>query len=130
VAREVEARNAALVAEGRPYLLLGFGRWGTTDPWYGIPVDWSQIAGARVVVEAALPEGDADLSQGSHFFHNVTAFHVMYLSLRRGEPIDWAWLAAGPEVARGRFVRHRRTERPLQVRVDGRTGRGVVIHGG
>ncbi len=130
VAREIQEVNATLVAEGRPYLLLGFGRWGTTDPWYGVPVDWSQIAGARVLVEAALPDGDADLSQGSHFFHNVTAFRVMYLSVRRGERIDWAWLAAQTEVGRGRVVRHVRCARPLLVRVDGRTGRGVVIHGG
>jgi len=130
VAREIEAINATLLAEGRPYVLIGFGRWGTTDPWYGVPVDWGQIAGARVIVEAALPEGDADLSQGSHFFHNVTAFRVLYLSVRRGERIDWAWLAAQPEVARSRFVRHVRCDRPLQVLVDGRIGRGVVIHGG
>ncbi|MBN1334381.1 MAG: hypothetical protein JXB39_00310 [Deltaproteobacteria bacterium] len=126
--REIEGVNASLVREGRPYLLLGFGRWGTTDPWYGVPVDWSQISGARVVVEAALPEGEADLSQGSHFFHNMTAFQVMYLAVRRDEPIDWSWLAAQPEIARGRFVRHVRCARPLQVRVDGRSGRGVVIH--
>ena len=129
VAREIEAVNAGLLSEGRPYLLLGFGRWGTTDPWYGVPVDWSQIAGARVMVEAALPEGDADLSQGSHFFHNVTAFRVFYLSVRRGEWLDWDWLGVQPEVTRGRYVRHVRCPRPLQVRVDGRTGRGVVIHG-
>ena len=74
MAAELEAMNRELVAEGRPYLLIGFGRWGTSDPWLGVPVLWSQISGARAIVESSLPDIEADPSQGSHFFHNVTGF--------------------------------------------------------
>ena len=128
IAGELAEINRALAAEGRSCLLIGFGRWGSSDPWLGVPVDWSQIGAARVIVEATLPEMNPDLSQGSHFFHNLISFKVLYLSVRhRGGPgIDWAWLDAQPVVAEKDFVKHVRCPRPLSVRVDGRGGRGVV----
>ena len=86
--RNSRSINRSLVAEGRNYLLIGFGRWGTSDPPLGVPVAWGQISGARVIVEATLPDVQPDLSQGSHFFHNVLSFQVLYLSVEHHGPYD------------------------------------------
>ena len=126
-AEGIAAVNAGLLAEGRPYLLIGFGRWGSSDPWLGIPVAWGDIAGARAIVEASPPERGIEVSQGSHFFHNIASFRVGYLCVPSGreEAVDWSWLeglaasAAGP-------VRHARLPSPLRVEVDGRSGRGMI----
>jgi len=128
IAGEVEKLNRPLVDSGRPYLLIGFGRWGTADPWLGIPARWDQIAGARVVVEAAIPGMRPEPSQGSHFFHNLSSFDVLYFTVPEDAPrgIDWDWLARQETVARTDHARHVRPERPLVVEVDGRTRRGVV----
>jgi hypothetical protein len=129
IATEIEGINRDLATQGRDYILIGFGRWGTSDPWLGIPVKWGQIARAKVIVEASLPEVVTDPSQGSHFFHNVTSFRVAYFSLKDAESrsIDFAWLDRLPSVTETEHVRHVRLELPLQVRVDGRSGRGVVL---
>lgn len=129
IARELERVNDALVRAGRPYLLIGFGRWGTSDSWAGIPVSWGQIAGARVIVEAPLEGVEPDPSQGSHFFHNVTSFQVAYFTMRSRAPcaLDWCWLESQPTVSRGDHVSHLRLPDPLEVRVDGNTGRGVIL---
>lgn len=129
VAAELEGINRSLVAEGRPYVLIGFGRWGTSDARQGIPVTWGQISGAKVIVEATLPEVNTDLSQGSHFFHNVLGFRILYLSVEHDgpRPIDWEWLRRCPRVPGTERVIHCRTERPLEIRVDGRNMRGVVL---
>jgi len=128
MAKEIERVNSALVEEGRPYLLIGFGRWGTSDPYLGVPVAWGQISGSRVIVEATLPEVQPDLSQGSHFFHNLLSFRVLYLSVEHhgAHVIDWAWLERQPVIWSGRHVTHARLDAPLEVRVDGRAGRGVI----
>ena len=131
VAAEIEALNHRLVAEGRGYVLAGFGRWGSSDPWLGIPVRWAQISGARAIVEAALPQSPVDPSQGSHFFHNLTSFGVSYFTVRAHDArgVDWAWLDARPAAAETEFVRHVRLEAPLRVEVDGHSGRGVIRAG-
>jgi hypothetical protein len=130
IAGEVERFNEQLVAEGRPYLLLGFGRWGSSDPWLGVPVEWSQITGARVIVEATLPSMHPDPSQGSHFFQNLIAFQILYFSVRHdGEHrVDWDWLRSQPVTGQGRYVKHVRLPRPLTVLADGAHGRGVIQH--
>ncbi len=130
VAEELEKINSYLGKERRPYLLIGFGRWGTSDPWRGIPVTWDQISWARVIVEADLPETPADMSQGSHFFHNMTSFKVSYFSSPGSGKlrIDYDWLRSQQEITKTRFVRHVRAAHPLSVHVDGRSGRGVVLH--
>jgi hypothetical protein len=131
IAREIARRNDVLVAEHRPYMLIGFGRWGSSDPWLGIPVEWGDIAGARVIVEATLPTMDVEASQGAHFFHNLSSFQVSYLTVPhtavRG--VDWAWLEGLPAVDESGFVRHVRAAGPLTVKVDGCTGRGAVWRG-
>jgi hypothetical protein len=128
IAGEIEGLNRSLVDEARPYLLVGFGRWGSADPWLGIPVRWDQISGARGIVEAALPQMNPEPSQGSHFFHNLTSFSVLYFTvpLDAGRGVDWGWLARQQLVARTEHVRHVRTATPLALRVDGRSRRGVV----
>jgi hypothetical protein len=131
IARELERINRNLIDEGRRYLVIGFGRWGTSDPWLGIPVAWGQISGARVIVEATLPDVQPDLSQGSHFFHNLLSFHVLYLSVEHHGPygIDWDWLGRQPVVQASDHVTHVRLGQALDIRVDGTDGRGVIRHG-
>jgi pyruvate phosphate dikinase-like enzyme len=130
VASELEAVNRDLLDEGRPYLLIGFGRWGSQDPSLGIPVEWGQIAGARAIVESTLPSINVEPSQGSHFFHNLSSFRVAYFTVGHEEApgIDWAWLAGLASRRESRFVRHVRLEAPLQVAVDGRSRLGVIRH--
>lgn len=120
-----------MAQEDRPYLLIGFGRRGIFDPWLGVPVDWGQISGARVIVEATLPEMQPDLSQGSHFSHNMISFKVLRLSVPHTDShrIDWERLCKQTTVTETRFARRLRLASPLLVKVGGRTGRGVVCHG-
>jgi hypothetical protein len=128
---ELAALNKSLLEQNRPYVLIGFGRWGSSDPWLGIPVNWSQISGARVIVEATLEKMDVELSQGSHFFHNITSFQLFYLSVHHSARpgIDWSWLENQTAENETRHVRHIHLESPLIVKVDGRGARGVVAHG-
>ena len=127
IAEEIAAFNRRLLDEGRPYLLIGFGRWGSTDPWLGIPVRWDQISGARAIVEAALPGMSPEPSQGSHFFHNLSSFEVCYLTVPLvGSDVDWDWLRRHPEHGRTPHVRHVRLAAPVEAAVDGRTGRGLI----
>ena len=128
IAGEIAARNRALLAEGRPYVLIGFGRWGSADPWLGIPVVWGDVAGAKVLVEASRPERGIEMSQGSHFFHNISSFGVSYFSFPPGGSgtLDWEWLESRPAQSEGPFVRHVRLQAPLRVEVDGRVGRGII----
>jgi hypothetical protein len=129
IAEEVAAINRSLRGENRLYVLIGFGRWGSTDPWLGIPVNWGQISSAKVIVEAMLPRMNVEPSQGSHFFHNLSSYQVSYFCVPfEGGRLDWEWLARQPAVLETRYVRQLRLPRPLEVRVDGRTRRGVIYH--
>jgi hypothetical protein len=135
IATELEQLNRPLLEQARPYLLLGFGRWGSSDPWLGIPVNWGQIAGARVIVESTLPGMDVEPSQGAHFFHNIISFQVLYLCVRHeteggaARPgIEWKWLDCQRSIGETDHVRHVRLEKPLRIKVDGRSGRGAVWH--
>ena len=122
--------NAALAAEGRPYLLFGVGRWGSRDPWLGIPVAWDQISGARVIVEAGFRDLRVTPSQGTHFFQNLTSFNVGYFTVNPdvGEGfVDWPWLAAQPALREAGCVRHLRFERPIVVTMDGQRGEGIIV---
>jgi len=120
---------AARLTGQTPYLLIGAGRWGSTEPWLGIPVTWEEIAGARAIVEANLPGKHVAPSQGSHFFHNLTASLTAYFTVETEEDgfVDWAWLRKQPAVEEGAFVRHVRLPGPVTVIADGRTGRGVIL---
>jgi len=130
IAGEVEQINHTLAEGGRPYLLVGPGRWGTSDRWLGVPVEWHQIAGARVIIETELADVPVTPSEGTHFFQNITSFGIGYLTVdaRSGHGrVDFAWLSARPAEAETRFLRHVRLESPVDVRIDGRSGRGVVL---
>jgi hypothetical protein len=129
VAAEVAKLNARLLEQKTPYVLMGFGRWGSADPWLGIPVAWGQISGARVIVEATAAQMSPDLSQGSHFFHNLTGLGVLFFAVpdEASGWIDWDWLAAQQTVEQGLFVRHIRSARDLNVRADGRQGKGAIL---
>jgi hypothetical protein len=128
VAADLEKVNEKLIIEKRPYLLMGYGRWGTSDAWAGIPVDWGQISGAKVIVEAPLTGMNSELSQGSHFFHNVTGFGVLYFSIPySGEfPVAWDWLNNQKAETETDLIRHVKLDTPLAVKVDGKSGRGVI----
>jgi len=128
IAWEIGEHDKALHDVGRRYLLVGPGRWGSSDPWLGIPVDYSQIAAARIIVESSLPGMQPDYSQGSHFFQNLIAFSVLYFSCDHEGPnrLDWDWLMDQPPEAEARFTRRIRLEQPLLVGADGRRGRGVI----
>jgi hypothetical protein len=129
VAQEIARFNAELLAEDRPYLLIGVGRWGSADPWLGIPVTWEQIAGARVIVEAGFRDMKVTPSQGSHFFQNLTSFQIGYFTVNAevGEGfVRWDWLAAQPAVSERGGVRHLRFDAPVAVQMDGRRSTGVI----
>ncbi|MBZ0267575.1 PEP/pyruvate-binding domain-containing protein, partial [bacterium] len=128
IAQELEEMNARFLDSGEGYLLVGFGRWGSSDPWLGAPVTWGQISAARAIVEASLVSLPGDLSQGSHFFHNVTSFGVPYFTVRHdgGGRIDWDWLKGLPAASETANLRHVTLPQPLRVEVDGRTGLGLI----
>ena len=128
IAEELEQINKELVNQHRPYLLIGFGRWGSSDPWLGIPVNWGQVSGAKAIVETALENLNVEFSQGSHFFHNLTSFNVSYFSVKISDPykIDWEWLRKQHLEKETKFVRHVSLAAPLIVKVDGRSGRGSI----
>jgi hypothetical protein len=128
IASDIERINTTLVDAGRRSLLIGFGRWGSTDPWLGIPVTWDQISSAKVIVEATLPTMNVEPSQGSHFFHNMTSFQVSYLSVHHDSRpgIDWEWLTRQRTVTKTDYVRHVRPKKPLRIKVDGRSGRAGI----
>jgi hypothetical protein len=127
-AQIIEKLNRKLARAGRPYLLIGPGRWGSSDPWLGIPVNWAQISGARTIIECQLADLPVEPSQGTHFFQNIVSFSVGYLTAPRGA-IDWSWLEAQTPAAKDGAVRHLKLKQPLQVLLDGRAGRGAVLPG-
>ncbi len=133
VAEDVARFNSVLAGEGVPYGLIGVGRWGSRDPFLGIPVRWDQIAGARVIVEAGFHDFKVTASQGTHFFQNLTSANVGYFTANPevGEGfVDWDWLTRQPALADTPFVRHLRFDRPITVKMDGRTNRGVILKPG
>jgi len=114
----------------RPYLLIGVGRWGSNDPWLGIPVAWEQISGARVIVEAGFRDFRVTPSQGSHFFQNLMAFQVGYFTVNpdAGEGfVDWGWLASQPALEEQGCVRHLHFHAPVRVLMNGKTGQGMIF---
>jgi hypothetical protein len=109
-------------------MLIAFGRLGTADPWLGIPVQWGQVCGAKVIVEATLANVRVQLSQGAHYFHNMINLGIKYFSLPFNEQhkIDWNWFKNQEIIDETQFVRHVRLKTPLKIRVDGRRSRGII----
>jgi CheY-like chemotaxis protein len=130
VAEAVAYFNHRLNAENRPYLLIGVGRWGSTEPWLGIPVEWDEISSARVIVEAGFRDLRVTPSQGSHFFQNLTAFHTGYFTVNpdTGEgSVDWEWLTEQPAVEEQGCVRHLQFAEPIRVVMNSRTSQGLIF---
>ncbi len=129
VASVVAEINERLTRERRHYVLMGPGRWGSFDPWIGIPVAWHQISWARVIVEVPAKDLPMEPSQGTHFFHNMTSAGIGYFSLGESnekEFVRWELLDALPGEEIGLGVRHVRLTHPLSVRMDGQTQQGVI----
>jgi hypothetical protein len=122
--------NSRMKAESRNYVLVGPGRWGSADPWLGIPIKWPQISEARVIVESGLENYRIDPSQGTHFFQNLTSFGVGYLTINpyiNEGRYDLDYLSAQPAVYEDEFIRHVRFKKPLRIMIDGRTNTGVIL---
>ncbi len=133
VASEVSKLNSKLLSEKRPYLLIGVGRWGSLDPWLGIPVTWDQIAGASVIVESGFKDWSVTPSQGSHFFQNITSFRIGYFTVNsstNADFIDWQWLKTIPAVEELEFTRHLRFDEPVIVKISGHKNKGIIIKPG
>jgi hypothetical protein len=122
--------NRELVDEESPYLLLGPGRWGTCERHLGIPVDWSDINGARVIMEVDLEDFHVDHSQGSHFFHNISSAGIPYFYVKNKSEtdfIDWEWLSSIPTHRETTYIRHVRTSSPIKVIADGKNRSGKIV---
>lgn len=130
IAAEVASINATLLGQGRECFLIGPGRWGTSNRSLGVPVNWSQISSARVIVETSLENFVVDPSLGSHFFHNLTSLGIAYLTvhprLEQGF-IDWPWLESLEAAEETEFVRHVRLPNSIEAHVDGRISHAVVL---
>ena len=130
IAREIEKLNKEYLDRGTNYVLVGPGRWGSSDSWLGIPVKWPHISAARVIVEVALKNYRVDPSQGTHFFQNLTSFGVGYFTIdenRNDGCFHKAVLDAMPAVEETDHVRVVRFEKGLRIMMDGKKGEGVVV---
>lgn len=130
IAYDLEKINKRLVAENRPYVLIGPGRWGSSDHWLGIPVKWPQISNARVIVESGLEQYRIDPSQGTHFFQNLTSLGVSYFTInpfQKDGTYDLDFLDNCAAEYESQYIRHVHFDQPLVVKVDGRKNMGVVM---
>ena len=130
IAEEVGKLNERMKKNDRLYILIGPGRWGSMDQWLGIPVTWGQISNVRCLVETEMDGLKVNPSQGSHFFHNVTAFGVGCLSInfaKDGGFLDMEWLDSQPAEFETEHLRHLHFDNPIQIYIDGQSGRGVII---
>jgi len=129
MAQEIDIINKRMMKEGRKYILIGPGRWGTRDRWIGIPVNWPQISQAKVIIETNLEDFPLDASSGSHFFHNVTSMNVGYFSVQqdlKNNFIAWDVLAAQELISESRFFKHVRFKKPLTIKMDGKKRISVI----
>jgi CheY-like chemotaxis protein len=130
VALEISQYNSELIRDGKPYLLIGVGRWGSLDPWLGIPVEWEQIAGARVIVESSFKDMEVTPSQGSHFFQNLTSFMIGYFSISSSfnqSFIDWNWLQKFEPVSSKVYSKHLKFDKPIKIKMNGKTNSGIIL---
>ena len=132
VADDIERINRKFLADGKNYVLIGPGRWGSSDHYLGVPVKWPHISAARVIVEVALKNYNIDPSQGTHFFQNLTSFGVGYFTVdtntEEGGFVNKEMLDAMPAVEETQYVRHVRFDRPLRILMDGKKQEGAVMH--
>ena len=132
VADDIERINRKFLADGKNYVLIGPGRWGSSDHYLGVPVKWPHISAARVIVEVALKNYNIDPSQGTHFFQNLTSFGVGYFTVdtntEEGGFVNKEMLDAMPAVEETQYVRHVRFDHPLRILMDGKKQEGAILH--
>jgi len=130
IAVDIERINIEFVKQGTGYVLIGPGRWGSTDPWLGIPVRWPQISAARIIIESGLKNYRIDPSQGTHFFQNLTSFRIGYFTVNpyiREGSYDVEFLDSLDALFEDEHLRHIRFEKPLEIMVDGKRHKGVIM---
>ena len=131
IAAEIDSINMNFLNKEKNYILVGPGRWGSSDSWLGIPVKWSQISNARVLVELALDNYKIEPSQGTHFFQNLTSFGVGYFSINsflKGDGIfDEVYLNSQPAIYESEYVRHIRFADPMIIKINGKKNIGIVL---
>ena len=128
IAKEIEFYNKKLGSK-KPYILAGPGRWGSADPWLGIPVNWTQISGAKVIVELGLKKFPVDPSFGSHFFQNVTGMRIGYFTINhrgKSDLFNLKWIRKQTIKDKKSFTAWIETEIPLEVIIDGQNGKGKI----
>lgn len=128
IAEEIRELNAGLQKKGHKYLLIGPGRWGSADRWLGIPVKWPDICGVGAIVETFSHKLNAEPSQGSHFFHNITTLGINHITVRQNneDHLDWDQLTTMPRVNETTYLVHAKAGKPIRIKVDGRTSQGVI----
>lgn len=128
--RELTAINTRMRTEGKNYVLIGFGRWGSSIPSLGVPVQWSNISEAKVIVECSLEDFRVDPSQGTHFFQNLTSFNAGYINVdpygNKDDVMDFTELDKLPAVEETEFIRHVRFDRELEICIDGRNSKAFI----
>jgi len=123
IALEIENLNNKMIDTNQNYILIGPGRWGTRDPWIGIPVNWTQISKAKIIVETSLEDFPLDASAGSHFFHNVTSMNVGYFSIQHHSSqcmINWDIFTEQDLIEQDKYIKHIRFNKPLTIKMDGK----------
>ena len=124
---QIRKMNTKLMNEGKQYMLIGPGRWGSADPWLGIPVIWSDIAGVKVIIETPYEDRHIDASQGSHFFHDMISSQIGYLITKKYKGnIDWNWLESLNIIEETEDVKHVETPYELEVIIDGKQGKAII----
>ena len=130
IAYDIEKMNRGFTAEEKNYVLVGPGRWGSSDSWLGIPVKWPHISNARVIVECGLENYRVDPSQGTHFFQNLTSFGVGYFTINPFKGDGWfdeEYLNSLPAVEETEYLRHVHFDKPIVIKMDGKKSLGVVL---
>jgi CheY-like chemotaxis protein len=130
VAQQIEKINATFIKQGVSYVLIGPGRWGSTDPWLGVPVKWHQISGVRIIIESGLKNYRIDPSQGTHFFQNLTSFRVGYFTINpyiNEGYYDVEFLNNIAPLYEDEQIRHIRFNEPMEIMIDGRKHKGVIL---
>lgn len=128
--QEIESFNTKMAKADKAYILIGPGRWGSRDRFLGIPVRWPQISRAKVILETGLKDFIVEASQGTHFFHNLLAMNVGYFTIpytSQTDFVDWDWLMKQPHCQRGEYFVHLEFDHPLLVKMDGKTGKAVIL---
>ncbi len=131
ISNEIGRINSELANQKRKYILIGPGRWGSSDSFLGIPVRWDQISNVCLIVETDLDRYMIEPSQGSHFFHNITSFNIGYLKVMLGKKedfIDWKWLNNQEIAHETQYVRHVHLSYPVEIRIDGRSRNAIITN--